>query len=192
MNKSFKYVNERNKKWDQKVNKNTTIARKLHLCAPFFVFLLQSLFCDDLVTFTNSLLIFLLSVQIPCVSCWFWQTIFWLESKNLVCQNQPETQGACIDSGKKARICTSLKIITKVCWRAKIRKNTQRWTLSFKSWGLGHIVISFFLLPFTFLILLLIFQPLFVLFCAKHKEAETVADKWTIGLKMWTVERKMK
>ena len=54
----------------------------------FWFFFLQLVFFDDLVTFTNSLLHFALSIDVPCVSDWFWQTMFLVESKKLVCQKK--------------------------------------------------------------------------------------------------------
>ena len=44
--------------------------------------------------------LFSLSVQVNCVSTWFWQTMFLLACKNMVCQNQVETQGTWTDSKK--------------------------------------------------------------------------------------------
>ena len=58
---------------------------------------------------------------------------------------------------------------------------------------LTHILFSFFFLPFTFLILLFIFSAT-VSDCLRkdaNKQKQWL-KKWTMGLQMWTVERKMR
>ena len=90
----------------------------------FFCFCPAAKFCDDFETYKNSLLLFPLSVQVPCVSGWFWQTMFWLESKNLLCQNQPETQRTCIDSRKKKREFVKVSKSSELGgWRKRNRKD---------------------------------------------------------------------
>ena len=128
MNNSIKYVNERNKNeirmWIRRQLLQGTHTLSLSLCL-FCFFLLPSTFCDDLVIFTNSLLLFPLSIEVPWVSGWFQQTMFLLESKNLVCQNQPETQGTSIDSEKRSEefVLISKSSLKKGC-RAKTKKKT--------------------------------------------------------------------
>ena len=198
MNNRIKNVKSRKKNEIRKWLKTQLLQESVQFRVIFFVFALQLNFGDDVETCTNSLLLFPLSVQVPCVSGWFWQTMFWLESKNLVFQNQPETKGTCINSGKKNREFVKenlriLKIITNGWLKEKQQKRSQMGDL-FLQYMCSHSlsVLLFFHSTVHFSILVVFFK-FFWLDCA---ETQTIWNsrwkKWTIGLKNWTVESKMR
>ena len=59
---------------------------------------------------TSSVLHLPQSIQIPCVSNWFWQTTFLLACKNMVCQNQVGIYGTWTDSeNRKENLCKAPK-----------------------------------------------------------------------------------
>ena len=67
---------------------------------------------------------FPLSVQVPCVSDWLSQTMFFLASKNLVCQNQLEKQENCIERGQmRTKFYKILETITKRWLKRKTKKS---------------------------------------------------------------------
>ena len=94
---------------------------------------------------------------------------------------------------KEYRICASLQVITKSWLKGKKTKSTSRGTLSCNRYVLSHILFSIFFLSFTFLILLFIF-PATVSACLRlcANKQKPWLKKWAIGLKMWTVETKMR
>ena len=75
----------------------------------------------------------------------------------------------------------------------KLEKSTQRGTVPCNSCVPSHILFSFIFLPFTFLILLFIFSATVSACLRKNANKQKQwLKKWTIGLKMRTVERQMR
>ena len=163
-------------RWESDLEPN--YCKKVSNSVSFFCFCPAAKFCDDFETYRNSLILFPLSVQVPCVSGWFWQTMFWLESKNLVCQNQPETQRTCIDSGKKKRICKNLKITTNRWPKEKKQKRSHRGTLSCNRCVLCHFLFSFFYSTVHFFNPIVHFFILFFcLFVQTRMQSEIAAEQ---------------
>ena len=158
------------------------LRKRVPLCA-FLLFPLQPTFSDDLETCTDPVLPFLRSIQVPCLSSWFWQTRFSLSSKNMVCQNQPETQGTWVDCGKRS---TELVQITessqKSDWRKKQKRAQSDCSLQ-KLCSQSHSVLIFVSTVHIFNPIAHFFSHGFCLFAQRRKKAETVAGRMNNRIK---------
>ena len=121
MNNRIKNVNDRKKIENRMWLRTQRLQERVPLDV-LFVFFPSANFLwwlGDLHKFCTT---FLLSMQVPCLSGWFWQTKFLLESKNLVCQNQLERRGTCIDKGKRS---TDFVQVTKSSQKGDWREKTK-------------------------------------------------------------------
>ena len=151
----------------------------------FLVFPLQPTFCDDLETCTNSVLLFALSVQVPFVSCWLWQTMFLLASRNLVCQSQHETQGTWIDSGKRSTEFVQVsKSSQKVggSWKNKKKAHREEPLLAIVAFS-DTFCSHFFSTVHMFNLVVHFFSHFFCLLASLRKQEEAMAEQMNNRIK---------
>ena len=101
MNYWIKNVYSRKKNENRMWVKTQLLQETFPLCVLFCVFFSAATFLLWFGGLYKFSVPFSLSVQVNCVSTWFWRTMFLLACKNMVCQNQVGTRENWTDSKKR-------------------------------------------------------------------------------------------